>query len=426
MSAEVDRFLRSVLKSELLPREPLQEALRDLPKVGRDDPKTVADHLVAKNLLTPYQAHKLLLGVSLGLVLGNYRIQAPIGRGGMGTVYLAKDSRTLQPAAIKVLSSKRAREGERHLQRFQREMDLSQRLRHPNVARTLEVGVEHGVHYIALEYIPGQTLSRLVHSQGLLSAARAARLFAEVAAALEHAHAQGIIHRDVKPSNIMVTPDDRIKLLDVGLALLVGEEVEDTEVVGGKGYVVGSLDYIAPEQTRDPTQIDARADLYALGGALYFALTGKPPAVGTNSKEKIHAHRHLEPEPIQRRNPQVPDPFARYVHRLLSKNPDHRPSSATEVRQAMLAWADKAPVRLPEPDLGVYEAKAWQPESSAGDTLGEVFQAKADPGEPWEPFDAFDQEQWRRDRILWWSVVGASSAAALVLVISILVLIFKR
>src|SRR5204863_3225714 len=123
---------------------------------------------------------------------------------------------------------------------------------------TYEVGVLQGVYYIAMEYIPGQSLYRLVHEQGPLPVPRAAHLFAEVAAALDHAHGQGLIHRDLKPSNILVTPHDHAKVLDLGLALVQGEEGGDREVVGGQGYVVGTMDYIAPEQADDPTGVDPR------------------------------------------------------------------------------------------------------------------------------------------------------------------------
>src|SRR5207302_3427947 len=132
------------------------------------------------------------------------------------------------------------------------------------------------------------------------------------------------IHRDMKPSNIMVTPNEHAKVLDLGLAFTQGEAVADVEVVGGKGYIVGSIDYMAPEQTRDPTNIDTRADLYALGCCLYFALTGKPPFPEGDLYAKVKAHRQEPAAPIRDKNPQVPETFAALVHRLLAKNPNER------------------------------------------------------------------------------------------------------
>src|SRR5205085_8079694 len=217
-----------------------------------------------------------------------------IGRGGMGAVYLAVDYRTGQHVAIKVLPPKRARAEERYLVRFQREMEMSQKVSHPHIAQTHEVGVSQGVYFIAMEYIPGMSLYRLVTTQGTLPVARAAHLFAEVASALEHAHGLGLIHRDLKPSYIMVTPNDHAKVLDLGLAIMEGEVSEDVEVIGGRGYMLGSVDYMAPEQTLDSTQVDGRSDLYAIGCILYFALTGKPPFPGGKTMDKVIAHRHQE------------------------------------------------------------------------------------------------------------------------------------
>ncbi len=337
MSA-VDDFLRKILRSGLLSREQLQTTLRSLPKDRREEVSAITDHLIAHSKLTRFQTWKLQQGITLGLTLGPYQILTPLGRGGMGTVYLALDTRTQQHVALKILPPRAARREERLLARFQREMELSQKIKHPHLARTIEAGVFQNIHYIAMEYIPGQTLYRIVSLQGPLSVARAANLFAEVAAALGSAHAQGVIHRDMKPSNIMVTPHDHAKVLDLGLAFTEGEEVEDVEVVGGKGYIVGSIDYMAPEQTRDPTNIDGRADLYALGCCLYFALTGKPPFPDGTVYGKVKAHRHEAPAPIRDKNPQVPETFAALIHRLTAKSPADRFATAADVEGVLSSW----------------------------------------------------------------------------------------
>ena len=348
MSA-VDDFLRKILRSGLLKREQLQATLRTLPKERREDVPTVADHLVAQKMLTRFQAHKLLQGITVGLMLGPYQILVPIGRGGMGTVYLALDSRSQQHVALKILPPKVARTEERLLVRFQREMELSQKIKHPHLARAAEVGVFQNIHFIAMEYIPGQTLYRIVSAQGPLPVARVAHLASEVASALVVAHSQGIIHRDLKPSNIMVTPHDHAKVLDLGLAFTEGEEVDDVEVVGGKGYIVGSIDYMAPEQTRDPTSIDTRADIYALGCCLYFALTGKPPFPEGTIHDKVRAHRQQAPVPIRDKNPQVYEAFAAIVHKMLAKNPAERFAKASEVEAALFGWrgSDGQPLDAP-------------------------------------------------------------------------------
>lgn len=344
-AVDVDSFLKTVMRSGLLSREQLQHVLRAAPRAMRDDPNAVADYLVHHGKLSRFQANKLLKGASVGLVLGPFQVTAPIGRGGMSTVYLAHDTRSGHLVALKVLSPKKAREEERMLARFRREMEMNQRVAHPNIAWTFEVGVWRGVYYIAMEYIPGASLFRVVQVEGVLSVSRAARLFAEIAEALDHAHHQGLIHRDLKPSNIMVTPHDHAKVLDLGLALVQGETRLDREVVGGQGYVVGTMDYLAPEQADDPTRVDARSDLYSLGCTLYYALTGQPPYPGGTKLEKINKHRTAEPEPVPTFNPSVPPAFIGLMRKMMAKRPEHRFASAAEVREELLTWTDGAPAQ---------------------------------------------------------------------------------
>jgi serine/threonine protein kinase len=189
-----------------------------------------------------------------------------------------------------------------------------------------------------MEYIPGKNLSRTIAESGPLMVPRAARLMAEVASALEHAHNQGLIHRDLKPSNIMIMPNDHAKVLDLGLALMEGEEAEQN-VIGGQGYIVGTMDYIAPEQTTNATGVDGRADLYSLGCTLYFAVCGQPPFPGGTSREKMRRHRQEQPRPLRELVPDVPVGFARLIERLMAKDPAQRPPSAVAVEEELRAWA---------------------------------------------------------------------------------------
>jgi serine/threonine protein kinase len=335
----LDGFLKTTLRSGLLTRDQLRESGRELPLDLRNNVEALADHLVKSGKLSRFQADKLLQGTALGLVLGPFQVLAPIGKGGMGTVYLARDSRSQMLVALKVLPPKRAREEERLLARFRREMDMCQRVAHPQLAYTYEIGVCQGVYYIALEYIPGKTLYRLVSEEGPMPSSRAARLFAEVATALDHAHNQGLIHRDLKPSNIMITPHDHAKILDLGLALVQGEAPVEREIIGGEGYVVGTMDYIAPEQTENAAKVDPRSDVYSLGCSLYFALTGQPPFPGGSALEKIKRHREEDPVPIPQLNPAVAPAFIGLVRKMMAKNPAERFASAAEVRESLLAWA---------------------------------------------------------------------------------------
>jgi serine/threonine protein kinase len=275
----------------------------------------------------------------------------------MGTVYLARDTRAGKAApgtdqaeallALKVLPPKRAREEETTLLRFRREMELGQLLAHPNVTRTFDAGLIGGIHYIAMEYVPGESLKRLVSRVGPLSAAEAAPLFADIAAGLTHAHERGLIHRDLKPSNVMVTPEGRAKILDLGLALLMHETLPaDRAIVGGEGYILGTMDYIAPEQGTDATNVGPRSDLYSLGCTLYFTVTGVPPFPGGTPQQKIRWHKTEPPPAVRSINPAVPIGFAELVEKLLAKEPEERPGSAEEVRQSLLPWIGE-PKRLP-------------------------------------------------------------------------------
>jgi serine/threonine protein kinase len=341
----VERLLKTVLRSGLLDREQLQAALRTMAAERRDDPDAVAEHLVKTGKLSRFQARKLLKGTAVGLVLGPFQILAPIGKGGMGTVYLARDSRSDQLLALKVLPPRKAREEARMLARFRREMEMCQRVAHPHIAWTLDVGVCQGVYYIAMEYIPGKSLFRLVAEEGPLAVPRAARLFSEVASALEHAHAQGLIHRDLKPSNILVTPNDHAKLLDLGLALMQGETAGAREVVGGQGYVVGTMDYIAPEQAENAARVDPRSDIYALGCTFYYAMTGRAPFPGGSTVEKLQRHRAETPAPVHEVNPMVPPGFGRLVARMMAKKADERFLSANELLEELRPWMPGDPVR---------------------------------------------------------------------------------
>jgi eukaryotic-like serine/threonine-protein kinase len=334
----VDAFFKSVLRSGLLDRDQLQAAIIDIASDRREDPWAIAEHLIRKGKLSRFQANKLLKGTAKGLILGNYQILAPLGKGGMGTVYMARDQRSGRLLALKVLPPHRARSEDRTLARFQREMELSRRVAHPHIALTYETGQYKGVYFIAMEYIPGKSLYRVVADVGPLNTPRVAHLGLEVASALEHAHQQGLIHRDLKPSNIMVTPHHHAKVLDLGLAIMAGETGEST-ILGGQGYIVGSMDYISPEQTLDPSKVDARADIYGLGCTLFFALTGQPPFPGGTSAEKIQKHRSFLPPQLSHLRPDVPMDFADVIHRMMAKQPELRLPNARAVVEALRPWA---------------------------------------------------------------------------------------
>jgi serine/threonine protein kinase len=406
-------FLDALRRSQLLDADEVDRlAARPRAATARE----LADALVRSGELTRYQAQKLLRGRARGLVIGPYTILAPLGRGGMGTlVYLARDRRLTESfgdsilAALKVLPHGKAEAEPRVLARFRREMELGWRVRHPNVVRTCAAGDAGGVHYLALEFVPGRTLRQLVVRGGPLPAGEAARLFADVAAGLQHVHERGLVHRDVKPANVMVRPDGRAVLLDLGLAYSPGEQLpDDPSIVGGRGYVVGTMDYLAPEQAKDAVGVGPAADLYGLGCALHFALTGSVPFPAETTKQKVRRHRR-DPVPLVAT---APPEFARFVQQLMAKRPEERPASAAAVREWLLRWAAPAAAEKGKAaDAGAASAGSW-------DSVAEGELPLADELAEANPFARFGRRAPGRadghSRRLAWVIGGAVVLAAFV------------
>lgn len=401
-AVSVESFLKALRASQLLTGPELDAARAAIRFDDIESAPALAAALIRHGALTTFQARKLLAGISRGLVVGNYRILAPLGKGGMGKVYLARDQRHEVPIALKVLPPHWAREEERLLMRFRREMDISKEVDHTHLARAFEAGVIDDVHFIAMEYVPGKTLFRTVNATGPLAPDIAARVFAEAADGLAHAHERGLIHRDFKPSNLMITPAGHAKILDLGLALRAGEE-GDAAIIGGRGLVVGTMDYVPPEQTRDAQAVDERSDLYGLGATLFFALTGRPPFPGGTSRDKIQRQRNERPPRVEEYNYNVPEPLADLIDQLLMKEPSDRPASAVEVRKRLLRWA--APPAPPD---------------TAGDTERIL---RAITTEPPAEMDSTDDDRSARAHWSWWLILSGAVVLTAALVMLALALL---
>jgi serine/threonine protein kinase len=427
--ASLDAFLATLRKSRLFDAAELD---RLVTRARAATARALADALVASGDLTHYQADKLLRGRWQGLVLGPYTVLAPLGRGGMGTVvYLARDRRMTEALgdsvllALKLLPDRKAAEDPKVLARFEREQQLGPRVRHPNAARTFAAGHTDDVHFLALEYVPGRTLRQVVQEKGPLPVGDAARVFADVAAALAHVHARGLVHRDVKPGNVMLRPDGRAVLLDFGLALAPGEPLPaDPAVAGGRGYIVGTMDYLAPEQARNAAAIGPPADLYGLGCSLYYALTGFVPFPAEGAKQKVRRHR-ADPPPLVAH---TPPELARFVRALMAKDPDTRPT-ADEARAVLQPLASAAQTgtavsALAAADAPGLDADLWA--AAPGDDL-----APADPGtnpfarledsasEVEEALELPPDETGAPTRTHWLLAAGLVGAMALVLLIAL-------
>lgn len=339
--ARLDEFVADVRRSGLVSKATLDELRQSLPPGPPEQAHLrLARLLIERELLTTYQLNKLLAGATRGFFIGPYRILRKLGQGGLGKVYLAVHEPTGERVALKVLPPRTALEDQGAVERFQREVHLSQRVSHPHIARTIDVGCQDGVHYMALEYVPGSTLYQVVRSRhgGPLPAPEAARFFLGALEGLKAAHQAGLVHRDIKPSNLMVTPEGEAKVLDLGLAHALGE---DRHPSGSEDQVVGTLDYASPEQLDDPDSVDPRSDLYSLGCSLYFALTGSPPFEGGDAINKLYKHRMEEPAPVERRAPGLPPEFGAIVRRLMAKDPAARYPDVAAVQAELKRWADR-------------------------------------------------------------------------------------
>lgn len=339
----LDVFVANLARSGLVDPQVVSRVLADLdPDPAADASTRLARRLLQAGALTTYQARKVLSGATQGFDLGGYRIHRPIGEGGMGKVFLAVHMTDGRRVAIKVLPPKKAGE-EQALNRFRREMDLSRRVHHPNLARTLEVGSEGDIHFMVMEYVEGESLYQLVKRKGggPLRVPDAARYFVQVLDGLAAAHAGGLIHRDIKPSNLMVTPDGGAVILDLGLARASGE----ASVLTLANVVIGTLDYASPEQLGNASKADPRSDLYSLGCTLYFALAGRPPFEGGDMVNKIFKHRMEAPDPLERVAPGVPATFGAIVRKLMSKDPEDRYQSCQELSIDLARWTDPEKVR---------------------------------------------------------------------------------
>ncbi len=337
-------FLQILERSRLLDRSRVDSVRADLDPRDRNDMASVIRALVERKFLTRFQAAKLLAGKSGPFFMGKYKIMRQLGQGGMGKVYYARHIETRCKVAVKVLDPRRAAAERNALARFRREADMTLRLSHPHVAETLEVGEEGGVHFMVMEYIPGQNLFSMVTKGGPLRVWDAARLFGEVATGLGHIHKFGVIHRDIKPSNIMVTPDGTAKLLDLGLARDTTDPAQDDKLTR-PGTVVGTMDYIAPEQASTEQQADERSDIYSLGCTLYFAVSTRMPFAGGDLMSKIYRHRMEEPEPIEKITKHVPREFGALLRKMMSKDPADRYANADELCHDLRRWTNADLVR---------------------------------------------------------------------------------
>lgn len=335
-----DSFVSLVRASRLVDDDQLDQALDELQAAAGGVPITnagqVAVHLVEKGLITQWQCDRLREGRHKGFTLGKYKLLDHLGTGGMSSVYLAEHTLLQTKRAIKVLPKKRVHDTS-YLERFYREARAAAALDDINVVRAYDVDNENDVHFLVMDYIEGSDLQVMIKRKGPLDYAVAADYIRQSARGLSHAHKVGLIHRDVKPANLLVDRSNVVKVLDLGLAKFSDEEKASLTVAYDEN-VLGTADYLAPEQALDSHGVDARADIYSLGCTLYYLLTGHPPFPEGSLAQRIMCHQKETPPDIRKQRPDAPVYLLKICAKMMAKKPEQRFQKMSDVAKYITKW----------------------------------------------------------------------------------------
>ena len=336
-------FINGLKQSGLVDADRVDGLIVDLERDGVDcrDSTAISQALVQRGTLTDWQAEKLRQGRHKGFILGRYRLLSLLGAGEMSAVYLAEHLLMERRCAIKVLPANRVQDTS-YLGRFHREAKAVAALNHSNIVRAYDVDkqTESGtdIHFLVMEYVEGRNLDKVVREHGPLDFVSAVDVIRQGADGLQHAHGAGLVHRDVKPENLLIDPQGVVKLLDMGLARFFKSTDEESLTIKHDEKVLGTADYLAPEQAIDSHKVDARADVYSLGCSLYFALTGHPPFTDGSLVQRLMAHQTRKPPAVTSDRPDCPASLRTILEKMMAKKPDDRYQSASEVSEALSRW----------------------------------------------------------------------------------------
>lgn len=341
MAVPLEQFVRQLDESGISLVSDLKDFLP--PNAAPKDAEELARELVRRKKLTSFQAEQIYAGNGKSLVLGNYVILDKLGQGGMGMVLKAEHKRMKRVVALKVMSAAALKSPEA-VMRFHREVEAAARLSHPNIVAAFDADEDRGTHFLVMEYVAGSDLAQLVKQQGPLPVARAIDYMTQAARGLEHAHQQGLIHRDIKPANLLLDQKGTVKILDMGLARfddsLSSSEGAANAGLTTTGTIMGTVDYMSPEQALDTKHADARSDIYSLGVSLFYLLAGRVPFQGDTIMKKLLAHREDPIPSLCAIRPDIPADLDLICQKMLAKKPADRIQTMTEVITALQVCAD--------------------------------------------------------------------------------------
>jgi eukaryotic-like serine/threonine-protein kinase len=336
----IDKFAEVVRKSGLVEEDRLKSVIEELSRqseAGSDpDGDKLASALIDRNLLTTWQCDRLKEGRHRGFILGKYKLLGLLGTGGMSHVYLAEHMLMQRRVAIKVLPRKKVDDSS-YLARFRREAQAVAALDHRNIVRAYDIDNDGNTHYLVMEYVQGRDLSTIVKSDGPLDYDTAADYIRQAAEGLQHAHDANLIHRDIKPANLLVDARGVVKILDMGLARFTDEDQTSLTRMHDEN-VLGTADYLAPEQAKDSHTADHRADIYSLGCTFYYLLTGHPPFRDGTLAQRIVKHQTEAPQSIYEERSDAPQPLVDVCMRMMAKQPAARFATAGEVARMLSKW----------------------------------------------------------------------------------------
>jgi serine/threonine-protein kinase len=357
-------FLNGVRSSGLVEAEPLENVIREMRVAGSDvnDSSVIASELVRRELVTDWQADKLLQGRHKGFFLGRYRLMRLLGAGQMSAVYLGRHIYMDHLVAVKVLPADKVGDTS-YLGRFYREAKAVAALNHPNIMRAFDVDkqVEAGtdIHFFVMEYVEGKLLTNLINEKEdhRLDLVTVADVIRQAADGLAHAHSKNMVHRDIKPDNLLITPEGQVRILDLGLARFFKTTDEESLTLKHDERVIGTADYLAPEQAIDSHSVDSRADIYGLGCTFYCALTGHPPFTEGTLVQRLMAHQSQPAPPVTNERPDVPESLVKILDRTLAKKREDRYQTGRELADELTSWLfENAPHEWKEKHLPMYAA----------------------------------------------------------------------